>query len=98
MKSKQIVEIMLQNFAILQQIHKYVHQINIIQTKCTRVHRDRWSQEEDAILFDAVNIFGNRDCGVIAALIVSKSASQVYQRLRYLRGTLVNFIPCNQSE
>ncbi|CAL6033364.1 SANT/Myb_domain [Hexamita inflata] len=93
---KQIVEIMLQNFAILQLIHKYVHQINIIQTKCTRVHRDRWSQEEDAILFDAVNIFGNRDCGVIAALIVSKSA-QVYQRLRYLR-ELVNFIPCNQSE
>ncbi|CAL6044509.1 SANT/Myb_domain [Hexamita inflata] len=82
-----------QNFTMLQQIHQYVHKINIIKTKCIRVQRDRWSNEEDAILFDGVRIYGNHDYDALAALIVSKTSSQVYQRLRYLRDTLNSFTP-----
>ncbi|CAL6041337.1 SANT/Myb_domain [Hexamita inflata] len=73
MKNKQCTNYMEQNFAILQQIHQYVHKINIIKTKCIRVQRDRWSNEEDAILFDGVRIYGNRDYDALAALIISKN-------------------------
>ncbi|CAL6068220.1 SANT/Myb_domain [Hexamita inflata] len=85
---------MTQNFVILQQIHQYVHQINAVKTKRAKVSlRDKWSNEEDAILFDAVQIYGNRNCDALAALIVSKTSPQVYQRLRYLRDTLDRFAP-----
>ncbi|CAL6099445.1 SANT/Myb_domain [Hexamita inflata] len=87
---KQFTKKMLSNFTILQQIHFYTHQINRIKNQCTRVQRDRWSKAEDQILFDTVQIIGNRDCDAIAAFIGSKTATQVYQRLRYLRERLNN--------
>ncbi|CAL6022605.1 SANT/Myb_domain [Hexamita inflata] len=76
---------MISNFSILQAIHHYTHEINRIKNKCNRVQRDRWSKAEDQILFDSVQIIGKRNCDAIAALIGSKTATQVYQRLRYLR-------------
>ncbi|CAL6099437.1 SANT/Myb_domain [Hexamita inflata] len=97
MQFKQVSEQMHQNFNILQQIHHYTHEINRIKNQCTRVQRDRWSKAEDQILFDTVQIIGNRDCDAIAALIGSKSSSQVYQRLRYLRENLACFIPLDQN-
>ncbi|CAL6099453.1 SANT/Myb_domain [Hexamita inflata] len=85
MKSQQITECMLSNFTVLQQIHFYTHEINKIQNKCKRVQRDRWSKAEDQILIDAAQIIGKNDYDAIASIIASKNASQVYQRLRYLR-------------
>ncbi|CAL6022645.1 SANT/Myb_domain [Hexamita inflata] len=85
MKQQRLTEQMLSNFSTLQEIHQISHEINRIKTKCTRIHRDRWSQEEDVILFDLLQIIGNRDCNAISALIGSKTSSQVYQRLRYLK-------------
>ncbi|CAL6092980.1 SANT/Myb_domain [Hexamita inflata] len=96
-KNKLLEEQMLSNFVLLQQIHDYSHQINQIKTKCTRVQRDRWSREEDAILFDTVQIIGAKNCITIAALIGSKTSSQVYQRLRYLRETIRFFSAKNDQ-
>ncbi|CAL6107451.1 SANT/Myb_domain [Hexamita inflata] len=98
--NKQVAKQMLSNLSVLQQIHLYVHEINRIKTKCNRIQRDRWSKAEDALLFDTVQIIGNRNCDTLAALIVSKTSSQVYQRLRYLRENKINFAlyvgPCYQ--
>ncbi|CAL6022565.1 SANT/Myb_domain [Hexamita inflata] len=91
--NKQVAKYMLSNYSVLQQIHLYAHEINRIKTKCNRIQRDRWSKAEDALLFDTVQIIGNRDCDAIAALIGSKSSSQVYQRLRYIRENIKNFAP-----
>ncbi|CAL6022653.1 SANT/Myb_domain [Hexamita inflata] len=88
---------MLSNFHILQQIHQQVHEINRIKNKSKNIQRDRWSKVENNILFDAIQVIGNRDYEAISALIMSKSSSQVYQRLRYLREHLDNFIPDSQQ-
>ncbi|CAL6005178.1 SANT/Myb_domain [Hexamita inflata] len=81
------------NFNILQQIHSYTHEINRIKQTHKYVQRERWTKAEDAILLDAVQIIGNRNCDLIAALIRSKTSQQIYQRLRYLRDTLNSFTP-----
>ncbi|CAL6080954.1 SANT/Myb_domain [Hexamita inflata] len=88
--NKQFTKKMHLNFNILQEIHHYAHEINRIKNKCNRVQRDRWSKAEDALLFDTVQIIGRRNCDAIAALIGSKTATQVYQRLRYLRERINN--------
>ncbi|CAL6080952.1 SANT/Myb_domain [Hexamita inflata] len=87
------VEQLILNLLLLQQIHQCTHEIKRNQKLSYRVQRDRWSKEEDSFLFDAVQIIGNHNYNAIAALIGSKTASQVYQRLRYLRDTLDSFAP-----
>ncbi|CAL6031859.1 SANT/Myb_domain [Hexamita inflata] len=96
--SQLVTKQMISNFSILQEIHRYTHEINRIKNKCNRIQRDRWSKAEDAILFDTVQIIGNRDCEAIAAVLISKNPSQVYQRLRYLREQGINqFHYCNEK-
>ncbi|CAL6107067.1 SANT/Myb_domain [Hexamita inflata] len=47
--------------------------------------RDKWSEEEDALLVAQVKLLGTHRFREIALNIPTKTESQVYFRLRYLR-------------
>ncbi|CAL5979815.1 SANT/Myb_domain [Hexamita inflata] len=47
--------------------------------------RDKWSEEEDAVLVAQVKLLGTHRFREIALNIPTKTESQVYFRLRYLR-------------
>ncbi|CAL6084004.1 Homeobox-like_domain superfamily [Hexamita inflata] len=84
-----IAETLQANYVLLHQIHLFLH-VNCKQSykrqknQYRQNQNDRWSQEEDNIMNTAIQIY-RENVKAISQVVASKSRSQVYQRLRYLR-------------
>ncbi|CAL6080910.1 SANT/Myb_domain [Hexamita inflata] len=82
--------LLIENYNTLQQIHYYVHNINKLKSSTVRLYRDRWTNDEDILLENALDLLGS-NLNVISAVIVSKSPIQIYFRMRYLKDKNANF-------
>ncbi|CAL5973733.1 SANT/Myb_domain [Hexamita inflata] len=79
-----ILDALKDNYLVLNQIHQYAHMISRYQSTNSKKVKDKWSCEEDQLMESAISIFGT-NCIAISEVVSSKSAAQVYQRMRYLR-------------
>ncbi|CAL6101665.1 SANT/Myb_domain [Hexamita inflata] len=72
-----------QNYELLQQIHNNIHVIKQLNCK-QALTKPKWTEYEDQLLDFAQGLFGT-NYQKISKVISSKTVTQVYQRLRYIR-------------
>ncbi|CAL6009012.1 SANT/Myb_domain [Hexamita inflata] len=75
-------DVLCSNYLLLKQIHNYAHSISIYNKQVQT--RLKWTKEEDQIMDFAISLFGV-NYKKIAEVVTSKTAAQVYQRLRYIK-------------
>ncbi|CAL5986038.1 SANT/Myb_domain [Hexamita inflata] len=78
--TKQLVE----NIALLQEVHQLNHQIEEIQFSCMPTQRKRWTKTEDQLLYQAVMVFGPQNLEHLSNVVLSKTPTQIYFRVRYI--------------
>ncbi|CAL6095758.1 SANT/Myb_domain [Hexamita inflata] len=75
---------LIENIALLQEIHTLNHKIEQIQYKCMNRQRKHWTKNEDELLLHAVNVFGPINVDKLELVLVNKTKEQIYFRVRYL--------------
>ncbi|CAL6055884.1 SANT/Myb_domain [Hexamita inflata] len=75
---------LIENIALLQEIHSLNHLIETIQFSSMPKQRKHWTKGEDELLTQAVNVFGTEDVDKLAQVMVSKTREQIYFRVRYV--------------
>lgn len=75
---------LVENIALLQEIHSITHLIDNLEYSCVPTQRKRWTKSEDELLSQAVMVFGPRHLDKLTRVVMSKSREQVYFRVRYL--------------
>ncbi|CAL6005476.1 SANT/Myb_domain [Hexamita inflata] len=88
------IDLLLQICDIQAQITKIKQEMALKQTRTdlqtqTNSKRSRWSQQDDQQLVTQVKLLGIHNYQQIAQKIPNKTASQVYFRLRYLKGVFL---------
>ncbi|CAL6020155.1 SANT/Myb_domain [Hexamita inflata] len=84
MTQRRIIETLQENIQLTQAIHYLNHAIEEIQFESCKSIRQRWTISEISLFDIAVQLFGDNNIEKLAQVIVSKSKSQIYFRIKYL--------------
>ncbi|CAL6014788.1 SANT/Myb_domain [Hexamita inflata] len=80
----QIRSKLVENIALTQEIHALNHTILDIQFNYVEKSRKHWTNSEDSLLNQAVAVFGVNDLSRLQKILISKTKSQIYFRIRYI--------------